>query len=368
MKKLLPALIIIVIVGIFITGCSGPGYTMNSYLYVACEKLGAYGVATFKIENSGLLTPVTEALSTLLTEITSMVADHQGNRVYVAHNGTSIFTTHGINVNTGELFYRSSPPVSYSPQFMAIDPSDRFLGCTSSSVSQITIYNVNDFSNSVAQQSLNNPYGIAFNPLSHHCYITKYNSLYNVSSLIILTYDPKDGRVYDTWETTNMTTSELNHPAQIVVHPNGRYIYVVNDGTMDTISGFQLIDGPDRIQFLENIQPYLPNLFLAMDPAGRYLYAAALGSGTIIVYAISPETGQLTLKNQFVLDNTSNIRSIAVSPDGRFVYVSDLGRNVISMFQVTNDDTVLTPIGTDISTYDLWSGHPGVMTTAMKLQ
>ena len=364
MKKSILA-IIITITGILIAGCAGPGRTLNQYLYVACEKTGSYGIATFKIHNSGLLTPVTETLVTLLTEITSMVADHQGNRVYVAHNvASSGISIQGINFDTGELFMRPANTIMDIPKSLAIDPSDRYLGCTFNSSSLYNIYKADETLNTIVNQTADTPCGIAFNPLSSCCYITKYY----LGGLLILTYDPKDGRVYDTWEAA-ATISGLNRPVQVVAHPNGRYIYVLNEeSTENTISGFKLIGKPDNIQPLSKVSTTLSNLLLVIDPAGRFLYAAKLNDRIINAYGISSETGQLTLIKQIYLDPASLVKSLAVTPNGRFLYVSDIGRNVISMFEVTSDSKVLTPLGADISTMDLWSGRPGVMTTAMKLQ
>lgn len=363
MRKLIPVFVIIFIAGIFITGCGGPGYSMNSYLYVACEKAGAYGIATFKIGNNGILTPVTEAISALMAEITSMVADHRGSQVYAAHNVASgSISNHTINESTGELFLRLTSPILQIPQSLAIDPSDRFLGCTYNS--QIGFFKGNDLSSFVMEQTVNSPYGIAFNPLSNSCYVTKYND----GTLLELKYDPDDGLVYDIWES-DTATGGLHYPAQVVVHPNGQYIYIVNQEiTGNYISGFQLTGTPDRIKPLPKVYTSYTNLYMAIDPAGRYLYSVTLDSTRVLAYHISSETGQLTLVNDFELNPASAIKGIAVAPNGQFVYISDYGRDVISMFRLTGDATVLTPIGTDISTYGLWSGRPGAMATALKLQ
>jgi 6-phosphogluconolactonase (cycloisomerase 2 family) len=362
MKKIIPAGVIIsIIFVILLIGCAGPGRKMNCYLYVACDNAGAYSVSSFKIEDStGTLTPIAETPPELYSEITSMKADHQGNRVYIIQNCISTISISSIDPNTGELFPRATPAVDYIPQSLAIDPTDRFLYSTSNTSGYISFFNANDTLNPIAApRPVDSSYDIAFSPLGNCCYITKYN----LNTLMILKYNPKDGQVYDTWESTNVTTSGLTRPTYVVVHPNGQYIYVANDVSVNNmITGFKLIGDPNRIEPLAPVQTSYTKLLLTMDPAGRYLYAAGLDGTKLTIYGISSGTGELTKLNE--LDTFVSIKSIAATPNGKYVYVSDYGEHEIIMFKVTNDAAVLNCIGTFITN----TGCPGAMTLAWKLQ
>lgn len=362
MKKFIPAGIISIFFVILLIGCGGQSRVINYYLYTAFNNAGVCSVSSFKIEDStGMLTPIVQTPVTLSCEAVSMIADHAGNRVYVAQSSCSNMLINSIDPYTGVLSLRATSETGgYTPQSLAIDPSDRFIYSANYSNMNISFFRANETLSAIATPLpiADNPDSITFNPLSNCCYITKTNS----NTLLIVKYSLNTGEVYDTWESS-ATIGGLNRPTYIVVHPTGQFIYVANDITAgNSISVFKLSGDSNRIEPLTQVTTAYTKLLLAMDPAGRYLYAADKNGTKLTIYNISSGTGELTQLNE--LDMLSMPRSIVTTPNGKYVYVSNYGNNSISMFKVTNDAAILTPIGTYLST----TGYPGVMTIAWKLQ
>jgi 6-phosphogluconolactonase (cycloisomerase 2 family) len=377
MKKFIPAGIIITIIFIILLiGCGGKGSQMNYYLYVACDSAGTYDVSSFKIDDgSGMLTYIPQTPAPLPCEPYAMVADHQGKRVFIALN-CNYMSAKDIDPNTGVLNERLTQIMSSQYQSIAIDPTDSYILSADNVNGDVSTINADTLAvSSSKSMATMRPYSLAINPLSNNCYITK-NYMYSTpepmttpNPLMIMRYNPKNGQIYDQWDFFLKGASPgFEKPTYVVVHPGGNYIYLANENsTNNLISGFKVIPGPDRLTKVTQVSTAYEKPYLAMDPMGRYLYAASLDGNALTIYNISATDGTLAKKNELVFDTWANIGSVVATPNGKYVYVSDHWNNRILMFKVTNDATALTRIGTSF-TGTLGLGSPGLMTVALRLQ
>jgi len=82
--------------------------------------------------------------------------------------------------------------------------------------------------------------------------------------------------------------------AEIVLHPNGKFLYVSNRGNSNTIAIFR-IDRDGLPVSAGHVPSYgaLPRYF-NIDPSGKFLIAANQGSGDLVTFAIDPSSGALT--------------------------------------------------------------------------
>jgi 6-phosphogluconolactonase len=82
--------------------------------------------------------------------------------------------------------------------------------------------------------------------------------------------------------------------AEIVLHPNGKFLYVSNRGNSNTIAIFR-IDHEGLPVPAGHVPSYgtLPRFF-NIDPSGKFLVAANQGSGDLFTFAIDPSSGALT--------------------------------------------------------------------------
>ncbi|MEU8888604.1 lactonase family protein [Streptomyces sp. NPDC048442] len=82
-----------------------------------------------------------------------------------------------------------------------------------------------------------------------------------------------------------------SYASEVVVAPDGRFLWVANRGH-DSISVFALSDGGARPELRTTVPcgGHWPR-DLALDPAGRRLYAANERSGDVTWFDIDPETG-----------------------------------------------------------------------------
>src|SRR5580700_2963742 len=139
-----------------------------------------------------------------------------------------------------------------------------------------------------------------------------------------------------------------------VLHPSGKFLYVANPGQLENdISLFTIAsDG-----VLTEITPRTPiginasqPQFLAMDPAGSYLYVANTVSNNISVFSIDSSTGALTqlAKSPFAIGLPP--LNMQVTPSGNFLYVTTNGQSDGFIFVFSVNAGVLTSLGPPSST------------------
>ncbi|MFY0598311.1 MAG: lactonase family protein [Cyclobacteriaceae bacterium] len=128
-------------------------------------------------------------------------------------------------------------------------------------------------------------------------------------------------------------------PRHAVVHPNGKYAYVLHELT-GYVTGFQ-IDSKNGLKDTINTVSTLPDGFndfnksadIHITPNGKYLYASNRGHNSLAVCKIIPETGAL------VFAGTKSCggdwpRAFGIDPSGDFILVANKNDNQISILKI----------------------------------
>jgi 6-phosphogluconolactonase len=86
----------------------------------------------------------------------------------------------------------------------------------------------------------------------------------------------------------------LNEPAEIVLHPSGKFLYTSNRGD-DSIAVFAVNGKSGKLRLVQRVSSggKAPRHF-AIDPLAKHLLAANEDSGNIVEFTIDPGTGKLT--------------------------------------------------------------------------
>jgi 6-phosphogluconolactonase (cycloisomerase 2 family) len=110
-----------------------------------------------------------------------------------------------------------------------------------------------------------------------------------------------------------------------VLHPSGKFLYVANPGQLENdISLFDIAgDGTLTEQPRTPVGPFASQPeYLAMDPAGNYLYCANTLSDNISVFSIDSSTGILTQLANSPFTVGSPPLNMQVTPSGDYLYVT----------------------------------------------
>jgi 6-phosphogluconolactonase len=132
------------------------------------------------------------------------------------------------------------------------------------------------------------------------------------STVTVYGYDARRGSLEEiqTLPTIPGEFAGTNYPADIHVHPCGRFVYVSNRG-YDAITLFAIHPTEGRLAPLYCVptQGKTPRNF-AIDPAGRWLVVGNEDSDNLMVFRIDPETGRLAAKAEAFVPSPTCIQFV----------------------------------------------------------
>jgi 6-phosphogluconolactonase len=115
------------------------------------------------------------------------------------------------------------------------------------------------------------------------------------STITAFLYDPAQGRLKEiqTVSTLPSDFKGVNYPAEIRMHPSGKFLYGSNRGH-DSIAAYSIDSNTGKLTLLECVptQGKNPRNF-TIEPSGRRLLAANQDSHNVVVFNIDLETGRL---------------------------------------------------------------------------
>ncbi|HEY2953325.1 MAG TPA: beta-propeller fold lactonase family protein, partial [Verrucomicrobiae bacterium] len=138
----------------------------------------------------------------------------------------------------------------------------------------------------------------------------------------------------------------------IAFHPQGRFAYVINEMacTMTAFACDASKGALTEIQTLstlpegEAMKASYSTAEVEVHPSGKFLYGSNRGHNTIVVYAIDPGTGRLTLvEHQSTQGRTP--RNFGIDPTGAFLLAANQDSHTVVVFRIDGKTGRLTPTG-----------------------
>lgn len=135
--------------------------------------------------------------------------------------------------------------------------------------------------------------------------------------------------------------AETTNPSFLVVHPNHRFIYAVNEVSnykgqkSGAVSAFAIDRATGKLTLLNQVASRGGDpCYISLDKSGKHVLVANYGGGSVAVFPVL-EDGRMGEASAFVQHSghgtnperqeAPHAHSIDVSPDNRFVLVDDLG-------------------------------------------
>jgi 6-phosphogluconolactonase (cycloisomerase 2 family) len=156
--------------------------------------------------------------------------------------------------------------------------------------------------------------------------------------------------------------AEIN-PDKIVVHPTGKFVYVVNENS-GTVSMFAVNQANGTMASLGATGAKGHRRVIAIHPSGRFVYVPEgssvfshvlssgelrsdiNGSNAVSIFSVNQETGALVAKGEVGAGEEvkpgSTPSSVVVHPNGKFLYVTNSESNNVSIYAINPETGALT--------------------------
>jgi 6-phosphogluconolactonase len=140
-------------------------------------------------------------------------------------------------------------------------------------------------------------------------------------------------------------------PRHIAFHPNGRYAYVIGEADM-TITAFSYDDQRGALTELQ-VLPTLPadasregtsTAEVVVEPQGRFVYVSNRGHDSIAIFEIDAATGRLTVAGHAPTQGRTP-RNFEIDPTGTFLYAANQNSDTIVHFRIDHQTGQLLPTG-----------------------
>ncbi|AUD03121.1 lactonase family protein [Spirosoma pollinicola] len=193
-------------------------------------------------------------------------------------------------------------------------------------------------------------------------YVGTY-SLRGSEGIYVFEFDRKAGTMQPIQAVSNAKS-----PSFLAFHPNGNYLYSVNEGAdkLGGVSSYAIDKATGKLQFL-NGQSSLGGgpCHISVDQTGKTAFVSNYGGGSLAVLPINAD-GKLSAPTDSVQDigtgpNTqrqerAHVHSATLAPDNRFVYVADLTTDKLNIFDVDAKASKIKPATTPYATVKPGSG------------
>ena len=171
-------------------------------------------------------------------------------------------------------------------------------------------------------------------------FVGTYTTKTSSKGIYAFRYDASSGKL-----TPIGVAAETADPSWVAVHPNGKFLYAVNEaGKNSMVSAFSL-DGQSGKLTLLNQLPALGEdpCYLSFDRTGKYVFVANYTSGNVVVFPIEAD-GKLGAATANVHDEGTlgpnkerqegpHAHWLEASAGNRYAYVSDLGLDKVLIYK-----------------------------------
>jgi 6-phosphogluconolactonase len=175
---------------------------------------------------------------------------------------------------------------------------------------------------------------------SYLVYVGTYTTKTASKGIYAFRYDASSGKL-----TPIGVVAETQDPSWVAVHPNGKFLYAVNEaGKNSMVSAFSLDAKSGKLTLLNQL-PALGEdpCYLSFDRTGKYIFVANYTSGNVVVFPIGAD-GKLGASTANVHDEGTlgpnqerqegpHAHWIEASAGNRYAYVSDLGLDKVLIYK-----------------------------------
>ncbi len=266
---------------------------------------------------------------------------------------------YAIDPEDGSLTYLNMQPSQGSlTSYISVEASNRYALVTNYESGSVVVFAIKDDGSlspviskiqhqgsgpDVDRQEGPHTHYIAMDPTNTYALVTDLG----VDKVFSYRLDLSNGQLLPHHE---LVLSPGSGPRHLVFHPNGHYIYVINE-LNSTISALTYDSENGALELIETVST-LPDKFdghshtsdIQITPSGKFLYGANRGHDSLVIYAVNEENGRLTyVGHQLTQGKTP--RNFAIDPTGTFLLVANQDSDTIVTFRINQETGQLEETG-----------------------
>ncbi len=284
-----------------------------------------------------------------------IAATPSGRFLYVSDAQNNAIDTFSINATGGALTAVGSPtPIGATLNGggdVAIDPAGKFLYATDLSASDVVAFTINSSTGALTAvgspvATSSTPAGARVDPSGKFLYVSNTEdpnggiSAYTIDS-VSGALTPVSGSPFP------IQLGTFPGPVDLAFHPSGQFLYVSLLGSTSYnqyVAAFS-IDGTSGALTPVTGSPFLSGLGplgIAVDPAGKFLFTANDGDGTVSAFIIDGTSGALTPVNGSPFPGGFRLSGLVMAPSGNFLYTTDPLSNDIVTLSISSTGALAT--------------------------
>jgi len=338
---------------------TGISMAKPAILYIATQDPARMGITIAQLDtDSGVLSAPKMAVETRDPAHFAVSAD--GKHLYMCNTGTpGGVSAFAIEDQTGALKllnYKES--VGRGPSYVSVDKTSHYVLDANYGGGYVEVYSLNADGSLNQQTAMVQHQGSSVHPqrqtkpYAHWIRTDPTNKFALVSDLgtdKIVVYHFDHGKLTPN-EPAFVKVAPGSGPRHLAFHPNGKWLYAVQelsnevlafkwDARHGTLTQFQQVK-----TLADGFKDPSTAAEVVIRHDGKFLYASNRGEDTIVVYAIDPKSGELTLR-QRVPSRGKVPRYFTLDPTEKWLVVGNQEGASVVVFKVDANSGELTPHG-----------------------
>ncbi len=336
------------------------------YVYFGTHSRGpgiGFSVAHFDTDTGALTQPrfLTEAV-----EPAYFVIHPDGRHLYTCNSGSpGGVSAYEIDRATGQLtLLNKEPSGGGDASYVCLDQTGRFVLVANYEGGNIAVFALQSDGRIGGRTAFAQHTGSSVDPkrqthaYAHSIIVDPTNRFALVADLgldrlFVYRFDEKNGSLRPN-DPPFATVRPGSGPRHVKFHPNGRWVYLINEMGC-TVTAFNWDSDHGALTEFQTIST-LPADFkgastcaeIKVHPNGRFLYGSNRGHDSLAVFAIDSTTGRLA-PLEYVSTRGKIPRNFTFDPTGRWILCTNHGSDNAVVFRVDATTGRLTPTGQPVS-------------------
>jgi 6-phosphogluconolactonase len=319
-----------------------------------------FSVGHFDTE-TGVLTKPTLAIPA--DSPSSFVISRDGKYLYSTNHTSGNVSAFALDAKTGALQLLNTVPSGAGSSYVSLDQTGRYLLAANGNGGSVAVFALKADGSIGERTGLDQHTGHGPNAARQatpyaHCIIADPTNHFLLSAdlgtdhVYVYKFDATNGKITPT-DPAFVSVQPGFGPRHLVFHPNGKIVYLLNE-MGSAIVAFSWDSSKGALAQIQSITT-LPADFTAANnaaeivvrPDGKFLYATNRGRDSIAVFSIDPATFRLT-HLQDIATQGQTPRVLSLDPTGQWIIAGNEDSGTAMVFRVNVQTGLLTPVAAPI--------------------